>query len=86
MNVAANLHIPRKARKTERKAKEVVPPWDVAEVQQFVEAMQSDRLDAPLPLSLMGLRPAEVCGMRWEDIGLENETLLIANTRTMMGI
>ncbi|MCM2393930.1 site-specific integrase [Streptomyces albipurpureus] len=85
MNVAANLYIPRKARKAERKVKEIVPPWDVTEVQKFVEVMQSDRLFAPLLLSLMGLRPAEVCGMRWEDINLENETLLIANTRTMMG-
>ncbi|WP_242645971.1 MULTISPECIES: site-specific integrase [Streptomyces] len=36
-------------------------------------------------LSLMGLRPAEVCGLRWEDVDLEAETLYIANTRTLMG-
>ncbi|WP_329462234.1 site-specific integrase [Streptomyces sp. NBC_01431] len=36
-------------------------------------------------LSLMGLRPAEVCGLRWEDVDLENATIDIANTRTMIG-
>ncbi|MFC9424333.1 site-specific integrase [Streptomyces sp. NPDC056987] len=33
----------------------------------------------------MGLRPAEVCGLRWEDVDLDNATIAIANTRTMMG-
>jgi integrase len=33
----------------------------------------------------MGLRPAEVCGLRWEDVDLDNATITIANTRTMMG-
>ncbi|WP_369226565.1 hypothetical protein AB5J52_38300 [Streptomyces sp. R39] len=33
----------------------------------------------------MGLRPAEVCGLRWEDVDPENATIVIANTRTMMG-
>ncbi|MFH9735006.1 site-specific integrase [Streptomyces sp. NPDC017260] len=36
-------------------------------------------------MSLMGLRPAEVCGLRWEDVDLDNATITIANTRTMMG-
>ncbi|MBK3587647.1 site-specific integrase [Streptomyces sp. MBT57] len=85
LNVAENLYIPRKARKVERKSRVVVEPWNVAEVQKFVQTIQSDRLYAPLLLSLMGLRPAEVCGMRWEDIDLENETLMVAITRTMMG-
>ncbi|MFH9815060.1 hypothetical protein [Streptomyces sp. NPDC017230] len=33
----------------------------------------------------MGLRPAEVCGLRWSDIDLDAATLGITNTRTMMG-
>ncbi|MDG9723332.1 site-specific integrase [Streptomyces sp. DH41] len=51
----------------------------------FVAAMKSDRLFAPLLLSVMGLRPAEVCGLRWSDIDLDAATLGITNTRTMMG-
>jgi integrase len=29
----------------------------------------------------MGLRPAEVCGLRWEDVDFENATIVIADTR-----
>ncbi|MDQ0987956.1 tyrosine recombinase XerC [Streptomyces sp. V2I9] len=85
MNVAQNLSIPRRARKEERKNKEELKPWDVAEVHVFVRGIQADRFYAPLLLSLMGLRPAEVCGLRWEDVDLESGTIRIANTRTMMG-
>ncbi|MFD9867471.1 tyrosine-type recombinase/integrase [Streptomyces niveus] len=85
MNVASELSIPRKARKAERKTKAELIPWDVPEVHTFVSTIKSDRLYAPLLLSLMGLRPAEVCGLRWSDIDLVNDTLIVANTRTMMG-
>ncbi|WP_405824666.1 site-specific integrase [Streptomyces sp. NBC_00838] len=85
MNVASELSIPRKARKAERKTKAELIPWDVPEVHAFVGTIKSDRLYAPLLLSLMGLRPAEVCGLRWSDIDLVNDTLIVANTRTMMG-
>ncbi|GHD36475.1 hypothetical protein GCM10010317_000840 [Streptomyces mirabilis] len=33
----------------------------------------------------MGLRPAEICGMRWADVDLDKATLAVANTRTLMG-
>ncbi len=85
VNVASEVHIPLKARKVERKTKAVVMPWNATEVGAFITAMKGDRLYAPLLLSLMGLRPAEVCGMRWSDIDLEAATLSIANTRTLMG-
>jgi integrase len=85
VNVASEVHIPLKARKAERKTKAVVQPWNATEVGAFVAAMKGDRLYAPLLLSLMGLRPAEVCGLRWSDIDLEAATLSIANTRTLMG-
>ncbi|MFG3282026.1 tyrosine-type recombinase/integrase [Streptomyces sp. NPDC048111] len=85
MNVAEHVNIPRRVRKEERKTKEEVPPWNVKEVQRFIQGIQVERLYAPLLLSLMGLRPAEVCGLRWEDVDLENATIVIANTRTMMG-
>lgn len=85
VNVASEVHIPLKARKAERKTKTVVAPWNAAEVSAFVLAMKGDRLYAPLLLSLMGLRPAEVCGLRWSDIDLNAATLDISNTRTLMG-
>lgn len=85
MNVAQHVLIPRRARKDERKTKEEVAPWDVKEVQTFIQGIREDRLYAPLLLCLMGMRPAEVCGLRWEDVDLEAGTLLVANTRTMIG-
>lgn len=85
VNVAEHVTIPRKARKEERKNKQEVMPWNVQEVQTFVLGIKEERLCAPLLLSLMGLRPAEVCGLRWTDVDLEDASITIANTRTMMG-
>ncbi|MEU4205258.1 tyrosine-type recombinase/integrase [Streptomyces sp. NPDC026294] len=85
VNVAAHVTIPRRARKEERKNQEEVQPWNVQEVQKFIHGIMGEHLYAALLLSLMGLRPAEVCGLRWEDVDLENATIIIANTRTMMG-
>ncbi len=84
-NVASELSIPRKARKVERKTKAQPVPWNVREVHTFVGHVKSDRLYAPLLLSLMSLRPAEVVGLRWSDIDLTTDALTVANTRTMMG-
>ncbi|MFE4870618.1 tyrosine recombinase XerC [Streptomyces sp. NPDC056682] len=85
VNVAQEVRIPRKVRKAERQAKAAVRPWSVTEVHAFVLAVRDHRLYAPLLLSLMGLRPAEVCGMRWTDLDLDTATLAVANTRTLMG-
>ncbi|BCM70568.1 MULTISPECIES: site-specific integrase [Streptomyces] len=60
-------------------------PWNVQEIQTFIHGVRTERLYAALLLSLMGLRPAEVCGLRWEDVDLEAATITISNTRTMMG-
>jgi integrase len=84
INAAENVSIPRKARKAERKAKVEVAPWTVEEVRLFVAGIIDERLYAPLLLGLMGLRPAEVCGLRWEDVDFELRTLTIANTRTLI--
>ncbi|MEU4307823.1 tyrosine recombinase XerC [Streptomyces rochei] len=85
VNVAREVTVPRKARKAERRARAAVPPWTVAEVHAFVRAIAGDRLQAPFLLALMGLRPAEICGMRWADVDLDEATVSITNTRTVMG-
>lgn len=59
-------------------------PWTEVEVRQFREVLKGNRLEAPLLLSLMGLRPAEVCGLRWSDVDLEAGALTVANTRTLV--
>ncbi|MCX4785230.1 site-specific integrase [Streptomyces sp. NBC_01221] len=58
---------------------------DVAQVKDFLLGIKDERLFAPLTLSLMGLRPAELPGLRWEDIDFDAETLVISNTRTVIG-
>lgn len=84
-NAAQYVQIPRKAWKEDRRTNRRVKPWNVVEVKDFLVGIRGDRLFAPLMLSLMGLRPAEVAGLRWEDIDLDGGTLSIANTRTMIG-
>lgn len=83
-NVAQFVKVSLQDRKTDRQERRRAKPWTVDEVQTFIRGIEGDRLYAPLLLSLMGLRPAEVCGMRWSDIDLELGTLETANTRTMI--
>jgi integrase len=83
-NVAEYIAIPRKARKADKRNNPRPKPWNVVEVQAFLLGARDDRLFAPLMLGLMGLRPAEVAGLRWTDIDFEAGTLEVANTRTMV--
>ena len=83
-NPAQFVKISNQAKKKDRKERRRAKPWNVAEVQAFVKGIEGDRLYAPMLLSLMGLRPAEVCGLRWSDIDLKLSTLETANTRTMI--
>ncbi len=84
-NVAEYIVVPRKARKADKREHQREKPWNVAEVQAFILGIKDDRLFAPLLLGLMGMRPAEVAGLRWADIDFEAGTLAIVNTRTMVG-
>ncbi|MET8947424.1 tyrosine-type recombinase/integrase [Streptomyces sp. NPDC004542] len=72
-------------KKTDKRERDRPKPWTVEEVQRFIKGIEGDRLYAPMLLSLMGLRPAEVCGQRWADIDLQLGTLEMTNTRTMVG-
>lgn len=83
-NPAQFVKIANQVKKKDRKERRRAKPWNVEEVQRFIRGIESDRLYAPMLLSLMGLRPAEVCGLRWQDIDLKLGTLETANTRTMI--
>ncbi|MFG2871005.1 tyrosine recombinase XerC [Streptomyces sp. NPDC048338] len=85
VNPAQYVRVSLADKKTDKRERTRVEPWTVAEVQTFVRGITEDRLFAPLLLSLMGLRPAEVCGQRWTDIDLEAGILSITVTRTMVG-
>jgi integrase len=61
------------------------PPWLPDEVKTFLGSLAGDRLHAPMLLSLIGMRPEEVCGLRWADgVDLDAETIAIANVRTLV--
>ncbi|MGW5477610.1 tyrosine-type recombinase/integrase [Streptomyces sp. NPDC004008] len=85
VNVAAEVRPSLADKKTDKRERDRPNPWTVAEVQTFIRGIEQDRLYAPMLLSLMGLRPAEVCGQRWADIDLQLGTLEMTNTRTMIG-
>ena len=83
-NVAAFTKIPRSARRDAAAAREARRPWSTDEVRAFLVGIRDARLFPVLLLSLMGMRPAEVCGLRWSDVDLEVGTLRISNTRTLV--
>ncbi|WP_330347496.1 site-specific integrase [Streptomyces sp. NBC_00582] len=85
VNVAADVRPSLADKKTDKRDRPKAKPWSVGEVQLFIAGIEQDRLHAPLLLSLMGLRPAEVVGLRWTDIDLKLATLEMVNTRTMPG-
>ncbi|MGW2228155.1 tyrosine-type recombinase/integrase [Streptomyces formicae] len=85
VNVAAEVRPSLVDKKTDKRERQREKPWTVAEVQTFIRGVAEDRLFAPMLLSLMGMRPAEVCGQRWPDIDLDVGLLLIVMTRTMVG-
>lgn len=59
-------------------------PWTVDEVRAFLDAIRDDRLFAVMYLSLMGLRPEEVCGLKWDRVDLEARTVTINWVRTLV--
>lgn len=76
-NVAAPVKCPTQV-KTQRE------PWTEPEVRAFLSSLIGQRLHAVMLLALLGLRPAEVCGLRWPDIDLDAGTLNVVTTRTLV--
>ncbi|MEN8649928.1 tyrosine-type recombinase/integrase [Streptomyces sp. 21So2-11] len=83
-NVAQYVKIPRAARKEARKKKKERKPWHEDEVRTFLTHCANTPLHAVMLLSLVGLRPAEVVGLRWMDIDLEHGTVGVEITRTLV--
>lgn len=83
-NVAANAKVPRQARKDDKARRKARVPWTEEEVKEFLAHCSTDRLYAVMLLSLIGLRPAEVCGLRWQDVDLAAGTLSVETTRTLV--
>jgi integrase len=84
-NVALFVTIPRAAVKAAAETRVERTPWTQQEVKTFLAGIAGERLYAVCLLSLMGLRPAEVCGLRWSDIDFEAGTIAAGdNTRTLV--
>ncbi|MFD9133571.1 tyrosine-type recombinase/integrase [Streptomyces bottropensis] len=83
-NVAEHVTIPRQARKDDKERRRARVPWTEDEVKTFLAHVAPDRLYAAMLLSLIGLRPAEVCGLRWIDVDLEAGTVSVEKTRTLV--
>jgi len=84
-NVALFVAIPRAATKAAAEAEAKRAPWTEAEVTAFLAGIKGERLHAVLLLSLIGLRPAEVCGLRWSDVDFDAGTVAAGeNTRTLV--
>ncbi|WP_410662129.1 Arm DNA-binding domain-containing protein [Amycolatopsis sp. lyj-84] len=87
-NVAQYTEIPREARKQARAAKAQRKPWDAEEVKTFLAHLADHRLEAGMLLTLIGLGPAEVCGLKWDehvDLDAKSPTIKAGeNTRTLV--
>jgi integrase len=84
-NVAQYTKIPREARTKAAAAQAARTPWSTDEIKTFLNACRDHRLFAVVLLSLIGMRPAEVCGLRWaEDVNLTAQTLQVWLTRTLV--
>jgi integrase len=85
-NVAQFTRVPRQLRKAQAKRKVERKPWTEQEVKEFLRGIKADRLFAPMLLSLLGLRPGEVCGLKWSAVDLEAGVLKVELTRTSLGM
>jgi len=83
-NVAEHVTIPKDALKAAKARQKARVPWTEDEVKTFLSHVAGDRLYAVMLLSLIGLRPAEVCGLRWRDVDLDAGTLSVETTRTLV--
>ena len=58
--------------------------WSADQVRVFLAAAAQDRLHAAWRITLYGLRRAEVCGLRWSDVDLQDGMLTVAVTRPVV--
>jgi integrase len=70
--------------KRPKQVKPVHELWSDEEAALFGKAAAADRLAPVITLQCLGLRPEEVCGLRWRDVNLTAGTLSIRNARTLV--
>jgi integrase len=70
--------------KRPKQVKPVHELWTDEEAGLFGEAAAADRLAPVVTLQCLGLRPEEVCGLRWRDVNLNAGTLTVRIARTIV--
>jgi integrase len=58
--------------------------WTEEQVRRFLASAAGDRLYVAWLLSLLGLRRAEVLGLRWADVSFTDGTLTVSSTRVLV--
>jgi integrase len=58
--------------------------WSEEQVRRFIATAERDRLYACWLLSLLGLRRAEVLGLKWSDISFTDGTIAIVRSRVLV--
>ncbi len=64
-----------------RESKPEMATWTAAQMQVFLDHIGEHPWRVGAELSCLGMRRAEVCGLRWQDIDLRGQTLSIVTTR-----
>jgi integrase len=59
--------------------------WSEGELRKFLAVADADRLAAAWRLALYGLRRGEVCGLRWDDVDFDAQTVTIGRARVVVG-
>jgi integrase len=82
-NPADKVELPRQAKQDKFKGK----AYTAEQAHVLLTAMADDVLYPAILLALFyGLRRSEVCGLRWQDIDFDAETMTICNTRTQVKV
>jgi integrase len=58
--------------------------WSDADMARFDAAAAADRLHPAITLQCLGLRPEEICGLKWTAVDLTDRTLRIRLSRTLV--
>ena len=69
-----------------KKIKHEVNIYTPEQMKRLLKLCEGDRLETTIKLgAYLGLRREEICGLKWEDIDWESQTLFICRARTQVG-